>query len=216
LINNILPWAVGAVTLALVGMLATIGFSIWRRMQFINQIHETAHGYTLVPSPQGGLAVVSRQLPAPSERPLLPAPETYQPQVPRTIDLPQRLPNGRIGIGAGQSQALWFTQSELSAMLIVGNKGSGKSSFLRMLAYQAAQHGWKLWLLDAEMLTFDPDVWDDVASAGVAQSDTDVLNLLDEVRADKPAILCGRFRRLQPGRNAIWNADQTADDASVG
>lgn len=110
-------------------------------------------------------AVKPYVLPKPEERPLLPAIIEQEPTSGRLIELPTHLPKDRIGIGiTSGNRGLWYSQSELGDIMGAGSKGSGKSSLVRSIAYQAYKHNWKLYLADAEQLTFDPAVWGNVAS----------------------------------------------------
>lgn len=105
-------------------------------------------------------------LPAPVERPLLMEPANEPVTNQQIIELPARLPKNKIGLGITRGNAgLWYTQGQLGDILGAGIKGSGKSNVVRSIAYQAYKSDWKLYLADAELLTFDPLVWGNVASS---------------------------------------------------
>lgn len=97
----------------------------------------------------------------------------YVPGQREPVLLPASLPPGKIGVGVTPDKALWYTIDELKDTLIAGTKGSGKSTFLKMLAYQAVMQKCELFLIDAELLTFDPAAW-----GPVAQSAGEVVDLL--------------------------------------
>lgn len=84
--------------------------------------------------------------------------------LPAIIELPAVAPSGdSLMIGVSPNRALTVPYSELMDVLGAGTKGSGKSTMVRMLAYQARLMGWQTYLADAEGLTFSPSIWGDVA-----------------------------------------------------
>jgi hypothetical protein len=73
--------------------------------------------------------------------------------LPKQADFPG-LRLGQVGIGVGKQGPVWATWRELGHVLAAGMTGSGKSTFLRLLAYQAVGDGCKLMLADLDGATF--------------------------------------------------------------
>lgn len=92
----------------------------------------------------------------------------------KPVYLPDRIPAGQIALGMSATRQLMYPFNDLKDMMVAGEKGSGKSSFLQMLAYQAVRHRWEVYLMDAEQITFDPSVW-----GPVAQTEQEVIGLLE-------------------------------------
>lgn len=103
----------------------------------------------------------------------LAAGSNYTPGQREPVYLPNDLPAGCIGLGVTPSSKVWYRFEEMKDMLVAGTKGSGKSTFLQMLSYQAERQQWETFYIDAEQLTFDPQMW-----GTVAQSTDDVIMLL--------------------------------------
>lgn len=98
----------------------------------------------------------------------------YTPGQRDPVLLPEQLPGGQIGLGVTIERTLWYDIEDLKDSLVAGDKGSGKSTFLRMLAYQAVRQNCEVYFADAELLTFDPADW-----GPVAQSIPEVVSLLN-------------------------------------
>lgn len=159
--NKVWPVLVWLGVLAALAVLG-VGLGYWWRagrpvVILSNDRHLVRSDYAMLPPVP---AASPKALPVPAQPALLPPPAG----MPEIVHLPMRLPAGQIGLGATPSRELWFRQGELGDIMGAGIKGSGKSTALRMLAYQAKQQGWGLYLADAETLTFDPAVWGEVAS----------------------------------------------------
>lgn len=88
--------------------------------------------------------------------------------------------------------------SRLGNVIIGANQGAGKSNVEKLMAYQARQAGWKLYLCDPDGHTFNPDIWDKIAVMPVASSPNDLLEVLDKLHgeiADRAAL----FRAIASG-----------------
>ena len=68
-------------------------------------------------------------------------------------------------------------------MIVGGSQGSGKSTFLRLVAHTARLHGWQLYLADPDGNTF-PEIWNQAARRPVAGSMDEVIKLLSAVEAE--------------------------------
>ena len=106
-----------------------------------------------------------------------------RPTLPRRVDFPgfgQR-DLFRLGVGLHGEVAL---QARLMKNVIIGAaQEQGKSNILRLIAHQAHAFGWSLYLADSQAHTFDPTVWNGVASHPVARSVDDMLTMLDVIGA---------------------------------
>lgn len=77
------------------------------------------------------------------------------PKLPRSIELPTDIPAGMLALGIKfNSQPILIPWSKLGHLLIVGMTGSGKSSLLRSIAWQAIHNGVLLALADIDQTTF--------------------------------------------------------------
>lgn len=103
----------------------------------------------------------------------LTAGSSYTPGQREPVYLPNDLPVGIIGLGVTPSHRVWYRFEDMKDMLVAGTKGSGKSTFLQMLSYQAERQKWETYYIDAEQITFDPQMW-----GTVAQSTDEVIALL--------------------------------------
>lgn len=86
----------------------------------------------------------------------------------------------------------------LGNVIIGANQGAGKSNVEKLLAYQARQAGWLLYLCDPDGHTFNPDIWDKIAAMPVASSPNDLVEVLDRIHgeiADRAAL----FRQIADG-----------------
>jgi len=88
--------------------------------------------------------------------------------------------------------------SRLGNVIIGASPGRGKSNVLKLLVHQARKAGWKLYICDPDGHTFNPDVWNGIASAPVASSPADLQILIDRIYseiADRAAM----FRQVAEG-----------------
>ncbi len=77
------------------------------------------------------------------------------PKLPRSIELPSGIPTGVLALGVKfNSQPILISWSKLGHLLVVGMTGSGKSSLLRSIAWQAMHNGIQLALADIDQTTF--------------------------------------------------------------
>jgi hypothetical protein len=103
--------------------------------------------------------------------------------LPQLVDLDQSFAPDPFWIGLGVSREghVWVNPENLRNWLVAGSQGSGKSAFLRLLAYQMTLAGWKLALADADLMTFNPDLWKGakcLIGGHVASSEDEVFALL--------------------------------------
>lgn len=68
-------------------------------------------------------------------------------------------------------------------MIVGGSQGSGKSTFLRLVANTARLHGWQLYLGDPDGNTFS-EIWNQAARLPVAGSMEEVAKMLSAVEAE--------------------------------
>jgi len=88
--------------------------------------------------------------------------------------------------------------SRLGNVLIGANQGAGKSNVEKLLVHQARAAGWKIYICDPDGHTFNPDIWNTIASAPVGSSPADLELIMDRIYeeiADR-AIL---FRQIAQG-----------------
>ncbi|MEA3349742.1 MAG: FtsK/SpoIIIE domain-containing protein [Chloroflexota bacterium] len=77
-----------------------------------------------------------------------------QPQMPKTVHLPGFV-RGKVRIGVGHDGGEIATSwQDLGHILVAGKNGSGKSTFNRLLVYQALAEGHRLFLADPHGTTF--------------------------------------------------------------
>lgn len=173
------PWLV--VVFVMVVFVTGVGIYIYRHRPMVGRENGREHLFvppTLLhigPAPRRAIDVTPEplQIEAPEERLALPGP--------RVIHLPDELPEGKIGVGVlDGDEALWLPVGKID-MLGAGIKGSGKSTFVRSLAYQYyVQYGRRhLYLADAEEVTFTPAVWGPVART-VSQVEAMLAAILQE------------------------------------
>jgi len=199
------------VMLVLVVVAALVLVYLYARQRLAQTIHANGQDIVILPSPDGPrfLPPTFRVIePERRNPPLLTdgggaepeeagtAVATYQ----QGMTLPERLPPGQIGLGFSGTKQLWFDFPDLKDCLIVGEKGGGKSNFLCSVALQAQIQGWQVWLADAEQMTFNPDVWGDVAGS------------VPEVEAMLGAVIQEMDRRLEMYRDAFCYVRQLPQD----
>lgn len=77
------------------------------------------------------------------------------PKLPRSVELPQEVPLGKVAIGVRlDGNPVQVSWSNLGHLLVVGMTGSGKSSLLRGIAIQAIRNNILLGLADIDQTTF--------------------------------------------------------------
>ena len=77
------------------------------------------------------------------------------PRLPRKVSLPPDVPRGRVALGVKPGgKAVLTTWEALRHLAVLGISGSGKSVFLRLLAYQALRDGLQLLVADVDQATF--------------------------------------------------------------
>ncbi len=77
------------------------------------------------------------------------------PRLPRQIALPPDVPRGQVALGVRPGGAPVLTTWEaMRHLAVLGISGSGKSVFLRLLAYQALRDGLQLLVADVDQATF--------------------------------------------------------------
>lgn len=112
----------------------------WTAEGFIEQLRATAGGCRVVVTTEGGLAIQVARQPAPVPQAEDPAPEQPQP-----APLPTLAPLGlttrprpaySLGVGVSREGPIWAPLESLGHIMVSGSTGSGKSYFLRSLAYQ--------------------------------------------------------------------------------
>ncbi|MCX7756092.1 MAG: FtsK/SpoIIIE domain-containing protein [Anaerolineales bacterium] len=75
--------------------------------------------------------------------------------LPKRVDYPADSPRGRCALGINyMGQPIAVDWADLGHLLVAGMTGSGKSMFLRLLAYQAIQDGMSLLIADIDQATF--------------------------------------------------------------
>lgn len=89
----------------------------------------------------------------------------------------------KINIGlTGPGQHFLLEPQTMQNILLVGDMGSGKSNFLRLIALAALENDWELFLADPEENTFGGAYWDSVSSMGyVAGGKNDFIEVLDRL-----------------------------------
>lgn len=108
------------------------------------------------------LSAPAKQLTVSSEPSAAPEPEAAAPLIGEVVDLPDLLP-GVLQVGVYEGGRPVHLGPGFMGIQLTGQKGSGKSSLLRLMAAQALAHGWDVFYADAEALTFNPDLWGPVA-----------------------------------------------------
>lgn len=175
--------------LGLIGFGLYLGYRLWQHRERPVVVQELPTGQlvVLVLTNDGYQPVNDPNLllPSPQARvPVLPAPvinetrNNYQPAVTQDGYCPidfGTVRTGSIGLGATPSAQIWLPEAALQDMLIGGMKGSGKSTFLRLVAYQAILQGYACFFLDAEAFTFNGR-WGEVA-----RTNGDCLALLEHL-----------------------------------
>lgn len=132
--------------------------------------------------------------------------------LPRTVEFPGFGERDVFRLGVGLRGEVSVPASRLQNVIIGAGQGAGKSNIQALLVHQARAFGWKLYLADPDGHTFNPDVWNSMASAPVASSPADLLLVLDRIAgelADRVAL----FRQAANG--GIPPADIDAYNAAI-
>lgn len=87
-------------------------------------------------------------------------------------------------LGIGLRGPVNLHANQLKNVMIGAAQGTGKSNVEALLVHQARQFRWKLFLADPDGHTFNPDVWNGIATAPVASSPADLLMVLELVAAE--------------------------------
>ncbi len=111
-------------------------------------------------------------------------PLSAPPRLPANAPLPDSIPFDTLPLGVGFSGAITARPEVFISGLVTGAQGSGKSTFLKALAFSARAHGWQLYLADALGHTFNPDAWSMVAAAPVAQTGGELMALVELLGAE--------------------------------
>lgn len=118
--------------------------------------------------------------------------------LPRSVDFPGFSGNETFRLGVCLKGEVAPTAKRMGNVIIGANQGAGKSNVEKLMAYQARQAGWKLYLCDPDGHTFNPDIWDKMAAMPVAGSPNDLVEVLDRLHgeiADRAAM----FRAIADG-----------------
>lgn len=118
--------------------------------------------------------------------------------LPRSVDFPGFSRNETFRLGVCLKGEVAPTAKRMGNVIIGANQGAGKSNVEKLMAYQARQAGWKLYLCDPDSHTFNPDIWDRMAAMPVAGSPNDLVEVLDRLHgeiADRAAM----FRQIADG-----------------
>ncbi len=104
------------------------------------------------------------------------------PKLPRNIELPGDIPAGMLALGAKfNGTPILIAWSKLGHLLIVGMTGSGKSSLLRSIAWQAMRNSILLALADIDQTTFAMLEGHANLFAPIATSPQSALDLISKV-----------------------------------
>lgn len=100
--------------------------------------------------------------------------------LPAQVEYPGFIPSG---LGLGETSRGPLMLADQGHILIGGSTGSGKSNLLKLLAVQAIEHGYQVYLADPEENTFNPQLWDFRAAMPVAVEREDWLDLISRLQA---------------------------------
>ncbi len=163
-------YAVGRYGLAIVVVSLLFGFGYWwlvmRPQQEVKVVKVDGRDVLVVKTPQGYAPVVTRMqtsLPDTSDAAGQLAgaiPDTLPP----VVELPE-VEDNILQVGIFETGAPIHLGMGFKGILVTGEPGSGKSTFLRQLVAQALQHGWLIYLADGEQITFQPHLWGPVAKS---------------------------------------------------
>lgn len=118
--------------------------------------------------------------------------------LPRSVEFPGFSGNETFRLGVCLKGEVAPTAKRMGNVIIGANQGAGKSNVEKLMAYQARQAGWRLYLCDPDSHTFNPDIWDRIAAMPVASSPNDLLEVLDKIHGDL-ADRAAMFRAIADG-----------------
>ena len=87
-------------------------------------------------------------------------------------------------LGRTLQKEITISAARLKNVLIGAAQGSGKSNTINLLVHQMRAFGWQLYLADPQEHTFNPDIWDTLATHPVASKDDDVVTILERIKAE--------------------------------
>lgn len=87
-------------------------------------------------------------------------------------------------LGVGLKGEIRMHARQLRNVMIGAAQGVGKSTILELLTRQMLAFGWRLYLADPQLHTFNPDVWNQRAAMGVAGSKEDMLKVLAAIEEE--------------------------------
>ncbi len=123
----------------------------------------------MVKTPNGYAPIITSmqaRLPQPNDEQDEPQPPSaVPPTLPSLVELPDNIKRDVLQIGVFENGAPMHFGPGFRGILVTGEPGSGKSTFLRQLVAQALQHGWVIYLADGEQITFQPHLWGEVAKS---------------------------------------------------
>ncbi len=119
-------------------------------------------------------------------------------------------------LGVGLKGEVRISARNLRNVLLGAGQGMGKSSIEHLLAFQMLNFGWKLYLADPQLHTFNPDTWNRIAAMPVAGSQNDMLKVLEAVESEM-ADRIFKFRLsakdgIPPADIDAYNADGVAPE----
>lgn len=142
---------------------------VLRPHQQVRVVTVNGQDMALVKTPGGYAPIVSTRprydAPVDEEEEAPPTPALLPPALPSLAELPEDLERDVLKVGVFQNGAPMHLGTGFRGVLVTGEPGSGKSTFLRQLVAQALQHGWLIYLADGEQITFQPHLWGDVAKS---------------------------------------------------
>ncbi len=105
----------------------------------------------------------------------------HRPRLPERLPCPPSPAQDTFPLGVTIDERLHLHADSLQNILIGGAQGSGKSTFLHLLARTALGHGWQLWLADPQENTFSAAEWGLYTAVQPAASPAAFLALLERL-----------------------------------
>ena len=102
----------------------------------------------------------------------------HRPHLPDNLPYPEQVPPHVFPLGVSVDEHLHLHARDVQNILVGGAPGSGKSTFLRLLAVTALRHGHELYLADPQENTFSRAEWAPYAALPPAGSQAAFDNLL--------------------------------------